>query len=267
MPPDADHASASLAPPSDAEWRRRLFGLADDEGDDAAEPAKTQKRRSRGLRARAAQRLDEYLAATAAELDERGETLRQQSIELEREAERIATAQSAIDQRALRIHELGIADEEATRQLDRLVDVVAERDARIAEVTKDRDVARSELALAREKLSSSATEVAQLEQMIASLTDELARAAMLDERTARASEPRPSEETAQVVDSRHSATHLLFVPGPGCYALIERLGPPPEVGQEITPGDGDDRRFVVTRVAESPLPLDQRDCAYLQLSA
>src|SRR5262249_4299990 len=274
MSPDADHASAaSLPPASDAEWRRRLFGLADDEGDDATQPAKTQERRSRGLRARAAQRLDEYLATTAAELDERGETLRQQSVELEREAERIATAKSALDQRARRIHELGIAEEEATGQLDRLVEVVAERDAQIAEVTKDRDVARAELALAREKLALSATQVtererllagsekhvAQLEQVIATQTADLAQArALLDEYAAQASEARLEEG---------SSTHLLFVPGPGCYALIERLGPPPAVGQEITPGDGDDRRFVVTRVGESPMPLDQRECAYLQLSA
>src|SRR5262249_27895586 len=305
MSPDADHASAaSLPPASDAEWRRRLFGLADDEGDDATQPAKTQERRSRGLRARAAQRLDEYVATTAAELDERGETLRQQSVELEREAERIATAQSALDQRARRIHELGIADEEATRQLDRLVEVVAERDAQIAEVTKDRDIARGELALVRQKLASSGTEfterqrllaereehVAQLEQVIATQTADLAQArALLDEYAARASELKRDlaerERELSAVSRRSSgdadtavggsearleqgsSTHLLFVPGPGCYALIERLGPPPQVGQTITPGDGDDRRFVVARIGESPLPLDQRECAYLQLSA
>src|SRR5215831_19078594 len=39
----------------------------------------------RGLRARAARRLDEYLAATAAELDERGEMLETRSLALEQQ--------------------------------------------------------------------------------------------------------------------------------------------------------------------------------------
>jgi hypothetical protein len=106
---------------------------------------------------------------------------------------------------------------------------------------------------------------------------ELARAReLLDERAARAAEldentaqwPRAvREETAPVVELlRSPSTHLLSVPGPGCYALVERVGPPPEVGQKVTLVDGDDRHLVVTRVGESPLPLDQRECAYLRVN-
>jgi hypothetical protein len=51
-------------------------------------------------------------------------------------------------------------------------------------------------------------------------------------------------------------THVLFV-----YSLHERDGEPPVVGSEIEEQDG---RFVVTKVAASPLPGDGRRCAYLQ---
>jgi hypothetical protein len=74
-----------------------------------------------------------------------------------------------------------------------------------------------------------------------------------------------TEETTPFEPEDGSATHLLLVPGGGCYALIERPGPPPNVGAPIADVDHQDgRRFVVTQIGESPLPLDQRACAYLQ---
>jgi hypothetical protein len=54
-------------------------------------------------------------------------------------------------------------------------------------------------------------------------------------------------------------THLVFL----CYGLAEREGEPPEVGVGSTV-QHDVGRFVVTRVAASPLPGDSRRCAYLQ---
>ena len=56
-------------------------------------------------------------------------------------------------------------------------------------------------------------------------------------------------------------THVLFVWTPNGYSLHERDGDPPPVGAEIDEADG---RFVVTKVAASPLPGDGRRCAYLQ---
>jgi hypothetical protein len=56
-------------------------------------------------------------------------------------------------------------------------------------------------------------------------------------------------------------THVLFVSTPNGYSLHERDGEPPLVGLEIHEPDG---RFVVTKVAASPLPGDGRRCAYLQ---
>jgi hypothetical protein len=56
--------------------------------------------------------------------------------------------------------------------------------------------------------------------------------------------------------------HLLFVPGHGGYELAERDGDAPRPGEEIElDGNG---RFVVVKVTSSPLPRDERACAYLQ---
>jgi hypothetical protein len=56
--------------------------------------------------------------------------------------------------------------------------------------------------------------------------------------------------------------HLLFVSRPTGYELAEREGEPPASGEEIElDGEG---RFVVVKVASSPLPQDVRPCAYLQ---
>jgi hypothetical protein len=56
-------------------------------------------------------------------------------------------------------------------------------------------------------------------------------------------------------------SHLLFVWDTSGYELRERPGDPPAVGSEI---DRDGVAMVVTKVAHSPLPGDDRPCAYLQ---
>jgi hypothetical protein len=56
--------------------------------------------------------------------------------------------------------------------------------------------------------------------------------------------------------------HLLFVTKPSGYELVEREGEPPEPGAEIELEEG--KRFTVTKLGPSPLPLDGRACAYLQ---
>jgi hypothetical protein len=56
--------------------------------------------------------------------------------------------------------------------------------------------------------------------------------------------------------------HLLFLSRPTGYELAEREGEPPAPGEEIEL-DGA-VSFVVVKVASSPLPQDNRPCAYLQ---
>ena len=55
--------------------------------------------------------------------------------------------------------------------------------------------------------------------------------------------------------------YLLFVWKPSGWELRERDGDPPSVGDEV---EEDAVRMTVTKVAPSPLPDDDRRCAYLQ---
>ncbi|MGH3022037.1 MAG: hypothetical protein ACRDNI_00140 [Gaiellaceae bacterium] len=56
--------------------------------------------------------------------------------------------------------------------------------------------------------------------------------------------------------------HLLFVSKPSGYELLERDGEPPEPGADVEVEDG--LRYTVIKLAPSPLPQDERTCAYLQ---
>jgi hypothetical protein len=54
-------------------------------------------------------------------------------------------------------------------------------------------------------------------------------------------------------------SYLLFVWAPTGYELREQEGEPPAAGDEV---EVDDRRLRVTKVGVSPLPGDDRPCAY-----
>jgi hypothetical protein len=56
-------------------------------------------------------------------------------------------------------------------------------------------------------------------------------------------------------------SYLLFIVKPSGYELQERDGEPPEPGEQI---EVDNRRYLVSKLAASPLPGDERPCAYLQ---
>ena len=55
--------------------------------------------------------------------------------------------------------------------------------------------------------------------------------------------------------------HLLFVSKPTGYELLEREGDAPEPGAEL---ELDEVRYTVVKLGPSPLPEDERACAYLQ---
>jgi hypothetical protein len=56
------------------------------------------------------------------------------------------------------------------------------------------------------------------------------------------------------------SSHLLFVPTPRRYLLVERDGPPPEPGDAVMLDEG---AFVVGKVGRAPVPGDRRACAFL----
>jgi hypothetical protein len=65
----------------------------------------------------------------------------------------------------------------------------------------------------------------------------------------------------KLVESPEPATaHLLFVPSPVRYALVEGDGPAPSEGSEV---ELDERLFVVSKVGPAPFPDEPRDCAFL----
>ena len=55
--------------------------------------------------------------------------------------------------------------------------------------------------------------------------------------------------------------YLLFVWKPSGYEIREGEGEPPSVGSEV---EADGKTMRVTKVGASPLPGDDRPCAYLQ---
>ena len=56
-------------------------------------------------------------------------------------------------------------------------------------------------------------------------------------------------------------SYLVFVWAASGYELDEREGEPPNVGSTV---DEERGRFLVAKVATSPLPDDTRRCVYLQ---
>jgi hypothetical protein len=54
-------------------------------------------------------------------------------------------------------------------------------------------------------------------------------------------------------------TYVLFVWTPTGYELREQEGDPPKVGDEV---EVDDRRLRITKLGVSPLPGDDRPCAF-----
>jgi hypothetical protein len=71
-------------------------------------------------------------------------------------------------------------------------------------------------------------------------------------------EPEPVVRAAGADETPMS--HVLFVPSPSGYLLIERAGPPPSPGEVVA---GDAGSYAVSKVVRSPLPGDARLCAYL----
>jgi len=62
------------------------------------------------------------------------------------------------------------------------------------------------------------------------------------------------------VDGNGRSGYLFFVWAPTGYTLVERTGDPPRPATEVDDGE---RRYLVSKIAPSPLPGDRRPCAYL----
>lgn len=117
----------------------------------------------------------------------------------------------------------------------------SEREAEIAAASET--VRRIERAAAEK-----AAEIERLEEEVARLDESGAPSAG----AVPLSEPEPEPATT---------TYLVFVWAPGGYALQERAGDVPGVGSLVSV-DGHEQ--AVVKLARSPLPGDERRCAYLE---
>ena len=191
---------------------------------DAAPFSGGEESRREGLREKLLRSLESHRDRIAAEVDEQSAELTARQAELQEEQVRVAAAEAAVAERAARLAELGIAEGEHAAVVDRLLTLLEKRDALITELSKEPEPA---------------PEPAEPEHAPP------APIAML----------MPAPEPA-------ASAHLLFVPTGTRYLLEDREGPAPSPGTEVTLEDG--RRFRVTKLASSPLPADERRCAYLE---
>ncbi len=65
-----------------------------------------------------------------------------------------------------------------------------------------------------------------------------------------------------VESPRQAFAHLLFVPTPARYLLLDREGAPPDPGEQLEVPEVE-ARFLVTKVGRAPYPGELRPCAYL----
>jgi hypothetical protein len=63
-----------------------------------------------------------------------------------------------------------------------------------------------------------------------------------------------------VETSEPPSSHLVFIPTPERYVLLERQGPPPEPGDALDLPEGS---FVVGKIGRAPFPGERRPCAFL----
>jgi hypothetical protein len=63
-----------------------------------------------------------------------------------------------------------------------------------------------------------------------------------------------------VETTQHASSHLLFVPTPARYLLVEREGAPPQPGAKLELEQG---AFAVAKLGDAPFPGEDRPCAFL----
>jgi hypothetical protein len=188
--------------------------------------------RREGLREKLVRSLETHRNRIAAEVDERSAELTARAAELDEEQARLAAAEAAVKERSSRLEELGIAaDGEQAAVIDRLLSLVETRDDQIAELLTREPEPAPEPAPASEGVGAGQALPAPMAMLM-----------------------QASEVPARA--------HLLFVPTGKRYLLMNMEGPAPTVGNEVSLDGG--QRFVVTKLAASPLPADERRCAYLE---
>jgi chromosome segregation ATPase len=224
--------------------------------------------------------VEEMLRHGSAELDERHAALAELALELGAREETVRAAERDV---AVRKQELGAVElrsaavarredaaadreaslEQASAELTSRADQLAEDKRRFEEL--DADVANRQrmLAAGQASLLERERRLGDQEAELARLATALAESGRLLE-VERARVPSGRDELSHGVESLSSgleaADHILYVAGDG-YQIVERDGSAPAVGAVV---EVDGRELVVSRVGRSPLPGDDRACAFLE---
>ena len=228
---------------SPGHYERRRDRHANDEPDD--HPVGASRGEAGGLSSE--ERLEALLAERRRELEEHARRLEDTVSDVARREENVRDARISVE-RVLRV---GAADLEGREtELAELSHELQVREARIRE--DEAELARRRSELGAVELKRAAIELR--EQAVAARESEVsAREGELD--------ARGSDTSDAAIDDGAPSPVVLFVPGPA-YGLTEiehgvlRRGDPFEL---------DGVAYLVGRVGQSPLPGDERRCAYLVL--
>jgi hypothetical protein len=191
----------------------------------------------------AEKRLEELLAKRRSELDEHAARLRESIAELERREELLRDSRASVE----RMLRLGTSDLEAREaELTDFLTGLTDRESALA--AAEEDLARRRQELGAVELKRAAVE--RRERALDARETELEqRETELEERTASA----PSLSSDPVV------VELVFMPGER-YRLVD-VEPVELMRGYIFEVEG--AQYAVARIARSPLPGDDRRCAYL----
>jgi hypothetical protein len=187
------------------------------------------------------QRLAAIIDAHRRDLDEQRARFEQTVEDLERREQLLSDAKASVE----RLLRLGSRDLDAREtDLARLIAELTEREQRLRE---------EEAALARRRSETGAVELrrVRVEQQERALED---RERALEEREARSAGRKDEAQEAVPPTPR-----LAFVPG-AAYRLVELDDPDAIAGRAI---EIEGELFEIARIGRSPLPGDDRRCAYL----
>jgi hypothetical protein len=190
------------------------------------------------------ERLEQLLAERRREIEEHAHRVEGAVSDLERREELVRDARTSVE-RALRVGAVDLEAREA--DLAELSQELAAREARLR--AEEAGLARRRSEVGAVELKRAAVE--QREQALNVRETELdAREAALAEREASAAVP---------LEDDGPSSQLLFVPG-SSYRIVEIERSALRKGDTL---EHDDEEYVVGRLGPSPLPGDERRCAYL----
>jgi archaellum component FlaC len=165
--------------------------------------------------------------------------------QLERLEEENRRLQSEVEGLNAEVTKLQVPDPDP--QLERL----EEENRRLEGEVEGLNAAVAQLQLPDPQLEGLEAENKRLQEEIERLHSEFTRLRVIE---AERMEPEPEPEPEL------PKTHVLFVPTPTRYLLLERQGPPPDAGTELSLSEGS---FLVGKVGRAPVPGERRACAFL----